>query len=171
VKQNILSIDVEDYFHVEAFSGVVKRSEWDAYSCRVEANTMRLLDILDQHQAQATFFILGWVAERYPGLVQEIVRRGHEPACHSYWHRLIYSLDREEFSRDTARAKDVIEQAGGTRIFGYRAPSYSITMRSLWALEVLAEQGFTYDSSIFPIRHDIYGIADAPRVPFRVETA
>ena len=171
MKQNILSIDVEDYFHVEAFAGVVKRSEWDAYSCRVEANTLRLLDLLDQHQAQATFFILGWVAERYPRLVQEIANRGHEPACHSYWHRLIYSLDREEFSRDTARAKDVIEQAGGTRIFGYRAPSYSITKRSLWALEVLAEQGFTYDSSIFPIRHDIYGIADAPRIPFRVETA
>ncbi len=171
MKQNILSIDVEDYFHVEAFAGVVKRSDWDSYSCRVETNTLRLLDILDQHNAQATFFILGWVAERYPRLVQEIVRRGHEPACHSYWHRLIYSLDPEEFRRDTARAKDVIEQAGATPVYGYRAPSYSITLQSLWALDILAEMGFTYDSSIFPIRHDVYGIAGAPRFPFRIETA
>ena len=171
MKQNILSIDVEDYFHVEAFAGVVQRSDWDTYTCRVEANTLRLLDILDQHRAQATFFILGWVAERYPTLVREIVKRGHEAACHSYWHRLIYKLDPQEFRSDTARAKDVIEQAAGTAVYGYRAPSYSITSQSLWALDVLAELGFTYDSSIFPIRHDIYGIAGAPRFPFRVETA
>jgi len=168
---NILSVDVEDYFHVEAFSSVVNRSQWNSYVCRVEENTKRLLDIVDQGGTRATFFILGWVAERYPALVREIVARGHEPACHSYWHRLIYTLSREEFEKDTRRAKDVIEQAAGKPVYGYRAPSYSITSRSLWGLEVLAELGFSYDSSIFPIRHDIYGIPNAPRQPFRITTA
>ena len=168
---NILSIDVEDYFQVEAFANVVSRSDWDGYACRVEANTLRLLDLLDQLGMRATCFILGWVAERYPALVREIVRRGHEPACHSYWHRLIYKLDRDEFRADTLRAKDAIEQACGARIAGYRAPSYSITERSLWALEILAETGFTYDSSIFPVHHDTYGIPAAPRLPFRIDTA
>ena len=168
---NVFSVDVEDYFHVEAFSDVVDRTTWETYSCRVEANTQRVLDLLDECGVQGTFFILGWVAERYPHLVREIVRRGHEPACHSYWHRLIYKLDRPEFAADTRRAKDVIEQAAGEPVFGYRAPSYSITMQSLWALEILAEAGFTYDSSIFPIRHDVYGIPDAPRRPFLVTTA
>jgi polysaccharide deacetylase family protein (PEP-CTERM system associated) len=168
---NVFSVDVEDYFHVEAFSDVVDRATWETYACRVEANTQRVLDLLDECGVQGTFFILGWVAERYPHLVREIVRRGHEPACHSYWHRLIYKLDRAEFAADTRRAKEVIEQAAGEPVFGYRAPSYSITMQSLWALEVLAEAGFTYDSSIFPIRHDVYGIPDAPRQPFLVTTA
>ena len=167
---NVLSVDVEDYFHVEAFAGVVPRSAWDSFPCRVEPNTRRLLDILDEHGTRATFFILGWVADRYPGLVREIVQRGHEPACHSYWHRLVYSLDREEFRRDTVRAKECIEQAAGIAIQGYRAPSYSITSRSLWALEILVEAGFTYDSSIFPVHHDLYGIPGAPRAPFRIET-
>ena len=169
-ERNVFSVDVEDYFHVEAFSDVVDRSQWDGYACRVEANTQRVLDLLDDCRVQGTFFILGWVAERYPGLVREIVARGHEPACHSYWHRLIYKLDRSEFAEDTRRAKDVIEQAAGEPVFGYRAPSYSITMNSLWALEALVEAGFTYDSSIFPIRHDVYGIPDAPRQPFLVTT-
>ena len=169
-ERNVFSVDVEDYFHVEACSDVVDRSQWDSYPCRVEANTQRLLDLLDECGVQGTFFILGWVAERYPALVREIVARGHEPACHSYWHRLIYKLDRDEFAADTRRAKDTIEQAAGEAVFGYRAPSYSITMQSLWALEVLAENGFTYDSSIFPIRHDVYGIPDAPRHPFVVTT-
>ena len=169
-RANVFSVDVEDYFHVEAFSDVVDRTTWESYACRVEANTQRLLDLLDECGVQGTFFILGWVAERYPNLVREIVARGHEPACHSYWHRLIYRLDRDEFASDTRRAKDVIEQAAGEAVFGYRAPSYSITMQSLWALEVLAESGFTYDSSIFPIRHDVYGIPDAPRRPFLVTT-
>lgn len=168
---NILSVDVEDYFQVEAFSDVVDRSHWDTYSCRVEANTRRLLDLFDECCVKATFFTLGWVAERYPGLLREIVARGHEPACHSYWHRLIYTLDPKEFREDTQRAKNVIEQAAGRAVFGYRAPSYSIVSRSLWSLEILAELGFTYDSSIFPIRHDVYGIPHAPRFPFRISTA
>jgi polysaccharide deacetylase family protein (PEP-CTERM system associated) len=168
--RNVFSVDVEDYFHVEAFSDVVDRAGWDGYACRVEANTQRVLDLLDECKVQGTFFILGWVAERYPQLVREIVARGHEPACHSYWHRLIYKLNPAEFAEDTRKAKDVIEQAAGEPVFGYRAPSYSITMQSLWALDVLAEAGFTYDSSIFPIRHDVYGIPDAPRHPFLVTT-
>lgn len=166
----ILSVDVEDYFHVEAFSDVVERSAWDNYECRVEANTYRLLELFERRGVRATFFILGWVAERYPSLVRDIVASGHEPACHSYWHRLIYALMPDEFRADTYRAKQVIEQAAGTSIYGYRAPSYSITRKSLWAMDILAELGFTYDSSVFPIHHDVYGIPDAPRTPFQNET-
>lgn len=168
--QGIFSVDVEDYFHVEAFSDVVDRTAWESFSCRVEDNTRRLLDLADRHGIRGTFFILGWVAERYPKLVREIVARGHEPACHSYWHRLIYRLTPEEFAEDTATAKTAIEQAGGVAVRGYRAPSYSITADSLWALDILAGLGFTYDSSIFPIQHDVYGIPDAPRTPFRFMT-
>ncbi len=167
---NILSVDVEDYFQVEAFAGVIDRSSWDSYSCRVEANTHRLLDCFDEAGVHATFFTLGWVAERYPKLVAEIVARGHEPACHSYWHRLVYKLSPQEFREDTLRAKNCIEQAAGRAVYGYRAPSYSVTRDSLWALDILAELGFTYDSSIFPIRHDVYGIPDAPRFPYDVST-
>jgi polysaccharide deacetylase family protein (PEP-CTERM system associated) len=170
-KCGVISVDVEDYFHVEAFSRVIKREEWDEYPSRVESNTKRLMDILDESGAKATFFVLGWVADRYPGIVREIVSRGHEPACHSYWHRLVYSLSPEEFRRDTLMAKDCIEQAAGQRVYGYRAPSFSITRRCLWAVDILAEAGFRYDSSIFPVRHDWYGIPDAPRKPFRIPTA
>lgn len=167
---NVFSVDVEDYFHVEAFSDIVSRDAWPSYSLRVEANTQRVLDLLDEHHVEATFFVLGWVAERMPHLVREIASRGHELACHSYWHRLIYKLSPQEFASDTFRAKEVIEQAAGQRVFGYRAPSYSVTRNSLWALEILTECGFTFDSSIFPIRHDVYGIPDAPRGPFQVAT-
>ena len=167
---DVISVDVEDYFQVEAFAGVVDRAQWDAYPCRVDASTRRLLDLLDEAQVKATFFVVGWVAERYPALVREIVNRGHEPACHSYWHRLIYKLSPAEFADDTRRAKDIIEQAASQRIFGYRAPSYSITARSLWAFEILAAAGFSYDSSIFPIHHDVYGIPGAPRGPFAIDT-
>lgn len=165
VRHDVCSVDVEDYFHVEAFSDVIPRSAWGDYPERVVGNTHRLLDLLAEQGTTATFFFLGWVAERHPELVREVVARGHEPACHSYWHRLVYTLDRETFREDTRRAKAVIEQAGGQAVTGYRAPSYSITGHSLWALEVLVEEGFTYDSSIFPIRHDVYGIRGAPRVP------
>jgi polysaccharide deacetylase family protein (PEP-CTERM system associated) len=167
---NVLSVDVEDYFQVEAFSGIVDRAGWDRYPSRVEANTRRLLDLFDELEVKATCFVLGWVAHKFPALVREIAARGHELACHSYWHRLVYTLTPGEFREDTALAKTVIEQAAGQAIEGYRAPSYSVTSRALWALEVLAECGFRYDSSIFPIRHDIYGIPHAPRHPFRLET-
>lgn len=168
--RNSLTIDVEEYFHPTEVQATVGPDHWDILPSRIEPQTEVVLTLLAEAGVQATFFILGWVAERYPALVREIVTRGHEPACHSYWHRLIYKLDPREFAEDTRRAKDVIEQAAGEPVFGYRAPSYSITMRSLWALEVLAENGFTYDSSIFPIRHDVYGIPDAPRKPFLVTT-
>ena len=168
--RHVISVDVEDYFQVEAFSDIVDRKSWDQYPSRVEGNTKRILDLLDESGVKGTFFILGWVAERYPNLVREIVSRGHEPACHSYWHRMIYKLEPEEFREDTLRAKSVIEQAAGSPVYGYRAPSFSIVTRSLWALEILAECGFTYDSSIFPIHHDTYGIPGAPRAPFRIDT-
>lgn len=168
---NIFSVDVEDYFQVEAFASVVPREQWEKYACRVEANTKRVLDLLDELSVKGTFFILGWVADRYPRLVREIVGRGHEPACHSYWHRLVYTLTPEEFRDDTLRAKNCIEQAAGQAVFGYRAPSFSIVAKSAWALDVLAELQFTYDSSVFPVNHDTYGVPDAPRTPFQVMTA
>lgn len=171
VLKNVISVDVEDYFHAEAFADVVRRQDWENYSTRVETNTRRLLELFAAQGVQATFFVLGWVAERFPALVKEIGAAGHELACHSYWHRLIYKLDPRTFREDTQRAKHVIEQAAGQPVFGYRAPTYSITSRSLWALDILAELGFQYDSSIFPIHHDFYGVPDAPRFPFRITTA
>jgi polysaccharide deacetylase family protein (PEP-CTERM system associated) len=163
---HILSVDVEDYFQVEAFADVVPRSGWDQWPSRVESNTLRMLDLFDQHSAKATFFFVGWVADRFPRLVRETVDRGHEIACHSYWHRTIYSLDPAEFRKDTRRARRAIEDAGGAQVFGYRAPSWSITRDCLWALDILAEEGFTYDSSIYPIRHDLYGVPGAERFPY-----
>lgn len=168
--RGVVSVDVEDYFHAESFSDVVERSRWDSYTSRVEANTRRLLELLAKLNVHATFFVLGWVAERFPGLVREIAAGGHELGCHSYWHRLIYKLDPAEFREDTRRAKDVIEQISGEPVRGYRAPTYSVVDGSLWALEILSELGFSYDSSIVPIHHDRYGIPDAPRAPFRFQT-
>jgi polysaccharide deacetylase family protein (PEP-CTERM system associated) len=161
--KNGLSVDVEDYFHAEAIAAHFGRSNWEVMESRVVENTHRVLDLLEEHKVHATFFILGWVAERFPNLVREVHARGHEVGCHSYWHRLIYRLAPEEFREDTRRAKDVIESCTGEKVIGYRAPSFSVTKRSLWALEVLSELGFEYDSSIFPIRHDLYGIPDHPR--------
>ena len=163
---HIMSVDVEDYFQVEAFAAKVPKSDWDRYPLRVNDNTRRILDLFDAAGIKATFFFVGWVAEKFPGLVKETAARGHELACHSYWHRLVYSLDPEEFRNDTRRARDVIEQAGGVRVLGYRAPSWSITRQSLWALDILAEEGFTYDSSIYPIHHDIYGVPGAKKFPY-----
>ena len=168
--KNVISVDVEDYFHAESFSGVVDRGRWDSYSSRVEPNTLQILKLLAERQIHGTFFIVGWVAEKFPRLIREIVAGGHELACHSYWHRLIYKLDPREFREDTHRAKSVLEQISGQAVYGYRAPTYSIVTRSLWALDILAELGFTYDSSIFPIHHDRYGIPEAPRAPFRIVT-
>lgn len=167
---NIASADIEDYFQVEAWARSIDRSTWDRYTCRVESNTRRLLDLFDECDVKGTYFILGWVAERYPQLVREIAGRGHELGCHSYWHRPVYKLTPAEFREDTQRAKDVIEQASGVTLYGYRAPSFSITGQSLWAFDVLAELGFTYDSSVFPVSHDVYGMPDAPRSPFIVKT-
>ena len=167
----LLSVDIEDYFQVEAFADRIARDTWASYASRVEDNTRRILDLFDEFGVKATFFVLGWVVERHPALLQEITRRGHEIACHSWLHRLIFKLTPDEFREDTHRAKQLIENAAGCAVYGYRAPSFSVVRQSLWALDILAELGFHYDSSVFPIRHDVYGMPDAPRVPFRVDTA
>ena len=139
---NAMSIDVEDYFHVSVFDGIVPRSTWDAMESRVHRNTERLLDIFDEFKVRSTFFVLGWVAERHPRLVREIAERGHELASHGYAHRLIYDQTPDAFREDVRRAKSIIEDAGGSAVGGYRAPSYSITSRSLWALDILIEEGY-----------------------------
>jgi polysaccharide deacetylase family protein (PEP-CTERM system associated) len=162
----LLSVDVEDYFQTEAFSKVAPRQDWDRYPLRVADNTRRLLDIFDAYDAKATFFVVGWIANRTPDLVREIGARGHELACHSYWHRTVYSLSPQEFRQDTRDAVRAIEDAAGIAVNGYRAPTWSITRRSLWAIEILAEEGFAYDSSIFPVHHDLYGIPGAMEHPY-----
>ena len=162
---NAMTVDVEDYFQVSAFDGVVARDTWDRLESRVCANTDRLLAIFEEHGVTATFFILGWVAERFPALVSQIAAGGHEVASHGYAHRLIYDQTRAAFRDDVRRAKDILETATGKRVEGYRAPSYSITAQSLWALDVLVAEGYRYDASIFPIRHDRYGIPGSPRHP------
>ena len=165
-RRHILSVDVEDYFQVEAFADRVKREDWEGFPSRVEQNTLRLLDLFDEFKVKGTFFLVGWVADRSPSLVREIVARGHEPACHSYWHRTVYSLTPEEFREDTRRAKDQIEQIGGVPVLGYRAPTWSITRTCLWAPDILSDLGFQYDSSIYPIQHDLYGLPGAGRLPY-----
>lgn len=165
---NVLTFDVEEYFHAEAFAGVIRPEDWPTFGSRVVDATERLLDILDYADVRATFFVLGWVAERQPGLVQEIHARGHELACHGYSHQMISRLTPQEFAEDVKRAKKVIEEIAGTRVIGYRAPTFSVTRQTLWSLEVLMEAGFRYDSSIFPIVHDRYGIPDAPRFAHRI---
>jgi polysaccharide deacetylase family protein (PEP-CTERM system associated) len=165
-RTHIMTVDVEDYFMVEAFAGSVKQSSWDNWPSRVVNNTQRTLDIFDKYGVKGTFFFVGWVAEKFPELVRDVHARGHELACHSYWHRAVYSLTPEEFRDDTRAAVRAIEDAAGTKVQGYRAPSWTITKDSLWALDILAEEGFTYDSSIYPIHHDLYGVPGAQRVPY-----
>jgi len=193
---NYLTIDVEDFFQVHAFSKLINPTDWDKYESRVEKNTYHILDLLGEAQSiqhlpalgrfkiqnstsaiqnskfkirnyyRATFFILGWIAERYPHLVKEIHSRGHEIASHGYGHKVIYQQSREEFREDVRRSKKILEDLTGQEVIGYRAPTYSITNKTLWALQILWEEGYRYDSSIFPIRHDYYGIPHCPRFPF-----
>jgi polysaccharide deacetylase family protein (PEP-CTERM system associated) len=210
---NALTIDVEDYFQLNAFSDVIRYEDWDSFAPRVEGNTFRILDLLDsvtvnqrsevrgQHSQEsdnkrpfgsvtnnkqesdeykmqsdkscltndspkATFFVLGWIAERYPQIVKEIHSRGHEVACHGYSHQLIFSQTQEEFREDVKRAKELLEDIIGEKVVGYRAPTYSITDKTFWALGILHELGFKYDSSIFPIKHDVYGWPGSPRFPY-----
>jgi polysaccharide deacetylase family protein (PEP-CTERM system associated) len=169
--QNIFTVDVEDYFQVSAFERHISRAAWDQYPCRVAANTRRLLQLLERYQVRATFFILGWVASRFPQVVKEIHRNGHEVASHGYWHRLVYEQTSEEFRSDLRWSRDVLEQIVGVPVTAYRAPSFSITKRSLWALEILVEEGFTVDSSIFPVYHDRYGIPDAKPHAHEISTS
>jgi len=168
--RNALTVDVEDYFHVSAFAGSIDRKDWNNYPLRVERNTQRLLELFDNNGIKVTFFVLGWVAERVPHLVSEIAAMGHEVACHGYSHQLVYDQTVEEFREETLRSKSLLEDIAQVPVRGYRAASYSITQRSLWALDVLAEAGFTYDSSIFPIRHDRYGMPGTPETPYQLKS-
>ena len=163
---NALTIDVEEYFHVTAFARHIDPKDWDGYPRRVENNTNRLLELLAERETHATFFILGWVAERCPGLVRQIHGAGHAIGCHGYSHQAIYRGSREDFRRDVRRGKTVLEDLVSVAVTSYRAPSYSITTKTIWALELLGEEGFEYDSSIYPIVHDLYGIPGASRFPY-----
>jgi polysaccharide deacetylase family protein (PEP-CTERM system associated) len=163
---NAMTVDVEDYFQVSAFDRVVPRSRWDALESRVSRNTDRVLELFDGANVRGTFFVLGWVAERFPALVRRIADLGHEVASHGYNHQLVYLLTPRQFREDIRAAKQAIENAAGVEVVGFRAPSYSVIDSSLWTLDVLIEEGFAYDASIFPIHHDRYGIPDSPRHPY-----
>lgn len=164
---NGLSVDVEDWFQVGAFEDVIERDDWNGLTDRVNRNTREVLDLFDQAGAKATFFTLGWVASRHGDLMREIVDRGHELASHGWDHARVFTLSREEFSADIERARKTLEDASGTQVKGYRAPSFSIDQRTPWAYMELAEQGYTYSSSVAPVRHDHYGWAEAPRFAFK----
>lgn len=166
--KNALTIDVEDYFQVEAMARVISRDQWPSMEYRCERNTARLLELFADADVKGTFFVLGWVAERSPQLVRDIQAAGHEVACHGWSHRLIYRQTPEEFREETARSKALLEDLTGQAVLGYRAASFSIVKPSMWALDCLIDLGFTYDSSVFPIRHDNYGVPDAPLAPFRI---
>ncbi len=168
---NALTIDVEEYFHPNAMDAAILPEQWDTLPHRVERNTLRMLDLLSEHDVRATFFVLGWVAERWPRLVTEIAGRGHEVACHGYAHRLVYKLGPEKFRADVSRGKRILEDCLGAPVRGFRAASYSIVASTLWALDIVIEEGFQYDSSIFPVHHDIYGIPGFSRFPTRVRCA
>ncbi len=165
---NALTIDVEDYFQVSAMAPYIARSSWDGCECRVERNVDRILAMLQRHGTQATFFTLGWIAERYPQLVRRIVAQGHELASHGHGHQRANELSREAFSQDIVRAKHLLEDLAGRPVLGYRAPSFSIGRDNLWAFDCLLAAGYRYSSSIYPIRHDHYGMPDAPRFAHRV---
>ena len=167
---NALTIDVEDYFQVSAFAPFIARSDWERRECRVERNVNRILDLLESRNTKATFFTLGWIAERYPELVHRIVREGHELASHGYGHERASDLNETAFRNDISRAKSLLEDLSGQVVTGYRAPSFSIGTANLWAFDCLAQAGYQYSSSIYPIRHDHYGMPDAPRFAHRVDS-
>lgn len=168
--QHAFTVDVEDYFQVDAFADVVPGANWGGYPSRVTPNTHRLLDLLDQHQTRGTFFVLGWIAQRHPELVRAIAARGHEVASHGMSHQRVMTQTPQVFRQETRDSKNLLEDLIQAQVLGYRAATYSIVQESLWALDVLWEEGFAYDSSIFPVRHDRYGIPDAATVPHRLVT-
>jgi len=163
---NALTVDVEDYFQVSAMAPYIARSAWDTIECRVESNVERLLARFADNGAHATFFTLGWIAERYPAMIRRIVAAGHELASHGYGHQRATDLSRAEFEDDITRAKHILEDAGGVAVRGYRAPSFSIDKRNLWAFDSLRDAGYAYSSSVYPVHHDHYGMPDAPRFPY-----
>ncbi len=165
---NAMTVDVEDYFQVQAFAGCVKREDWDSLPCHVEANTDRILTQFAENNTVGTFFTLGWVAARYPALIRRIVDAGHELASHGHGHQLVHQLSPAEFREDLQRAKGTLEDVGGVTVRGYRAPTFSIGPQNPWAFDVLAETGHLYSSSVYPVRHDLYGAPDAPRFAHRV---
>jgi len=167
---NALTVDVEDYFHVAAFARDIDAKDWPTLPARVEENTRRILDVLDEAGVSATFFVLGWVAERHPALIREIHRRKHEVACHGLNHKLIYEQSPAEFRTETLRSKQLLEDLVSAPVLGYRAASYSITQASYWAVDIIAEAGFRYDSSIVPVHHDLYGLPTASAEPHRLVT-
>ncbi len=160
-----LTVDVEDYFQVSAFESSIDSSTWDTMPHRVSQNTHKILDIFDEYSLKSTFFVLGWVAERYPDVVRRMAQEGHEVCCHGYNHGRITTMTREQFTKDVSDARKLLQDLSGQAVEGYRAPSYTITPKTLWALDVLIETGFRYDSSIFPIHHDVYGMPGAQRFP------
>lgn len=164
---NAMTVDVEDYFQVSAFEGVVQRGDWDKIPCRVEANVERILALFARYEVKATFFTLGWIAERYPHLIRAIVAEGHELASHGWQHIRVINQTSEQFRQDIRQTKQLLEDISGQAVLGYRAASYSIDQRNLWALDELADAGYQYSSSIVPIRHDLYGMPDASRFAFR----
>jgi polysaccharide deacetylase family protein (PEP-CTERM system associated) len=167
---NAMTVDVEDYFHVSAFAHVIGRARWNEQELRVERSTERLLELFAERGVRATFFVLGWVAQKRPELIRRIAAAGHEIASHGMTHELVYSQTPDTFREETRASKRLLEDLTGRRVRGYRAASYSVTARSLWALDVLVEEGFEYDSSVFPIRHDRYGLRSAARAPGAIRT-
>ena len=161
--KNAMSIDVEDYFQVSAFAPHIRRDEWDTLPCRIERNMDLILELLDEAKAKATFFTLGWIAERYPQVVRRIIEHGHELASHGYGHQRASDLTPAEFRHDITHAKRILEDLGGVAVNGYRAPSFSINRANWWAVQELEQAGYLYSSSIYPVRHDHYGMPDAPR--------
>jgi polysaccharide deacetylase family protein (PEP-CTERM system associated) len=169
VVQNALTIDVEDYFHVSGFDAIVRREDWDDFDIRAAIGLNRILRTLDRASVRGTFFVLGWLAQKRPALVRAIRNAGHEIACHSYWHRLIYTQTPEAFRADLRLARKVLEDIAGVPVTAYRAPSFSITRASLWALDILIDEGFTLDSSIYPVVHDRYGMSGVPVGPHCIQ--
>ena len=167
---NAFTVDVEDYFQVSAFERNVPRASWSSHESRVVRSTHRLLDLAARHDVQGTFFILGWVAQQAPQLVRDIDAAGHVIGSHSHWHRLLYAMQPAEFREDLARSRDVLQDIIGKPVTSYRAPSFSVTKRSLWAIDILADEGFRYDSSIYPVHHDRYGIPNARQEIHSLET-
>lgn len=158
-----MTVDVEDYFHVSAFENIITKDNWSQYEMRVEQNTFKLLELFAKYDAKSTFFTLGWVAEKCPNLIKEIVAQGHELASHGYAHKRALEMTKEEFFQDVERSKKALEDISGTAIKGYRAPSFSVKDQNTWVYDVLVELGFEYSSSTYPIEHDLYGVPDWPR--------